>query len=196
MVKNAGGNKSKRVARKHVETLEVKGVRYAIEQGEEYAVVTKLFGGTCQVTCRDNTTRICVIRKKFKGRGKRGNIISTGSWLLVGIRDWEAQSTGKSQKCDMLEVYSQADKDFLVQTCLEDLSVLKSVCDEYTDEKNNVEFTNNSSNSDSSSESETEESDNTAFKTKNINRKNDLKDTNISEHDEEQDEEIINIDDI
>jgi hypothetical protein len=155
MVKNAGGNKSKRIGRKHIVAPDTKGIRYATEQGEEYAAVTKLFGGTCQVICRDGTSRICVIRKKFKGRGKRGNIISPGGWLLVGIRDWEAHSDGKPQKCDLLEVYSPTDKDHLAQTCQEDLSVLKSASIEFTDEKCDIEFTNHSSNSESDEEEHT-----------------------------------------
>lgn len=154
MVKNAGGNKSKRVGRKHTIDPDTIALRYAIEVGEVYAVVIKIFGGTCQVICHDGTTRICVIRKKFKGRGKRGNILSAGSWLLVGIRDWEANS--KTQKCDLLEVYSPADKDHLLQTCVEDLTALKSACIEFNDDKCNIEFSNQT-NGALSDDSETEE---------------------------------------
>lgn len=152
MVKNAGGNKSKRIGRKHVVVPDTKGVRYATDQGEEYAVVTKLFGGTCQVICRDGTSRICIIRKKFKGRGKRDSIISPGVWLLVGIRDWEAPSDKKPNKCDLLEVYSQSDKDCLIKTSDVDLSVLKSASNEYIDKNCDIEFTNYASNSEEEAE--------------------------------------------
>lgn len=206
MVKNAGGNKSKRIGRKHVDIPDAKNIRYAIEQGEEYAVVSKMFGGTCQVICRDSTARICVIRKKFKGRGKRGSIISPGVWILVGIRDWEAATDGKPQKCDLLEVYSPSDKDHLIQTCHEDLSVLKSACDEFNDEKSNIEFTNNHScSSDSEVESEVdsevdpeakaEEYENN--KKNNINHKNKISNVNNDTEEEDDDEDdIINVDDI
>ena len=208
MVKNAGGNKSKRIGRKYVDVPDSKSTRYAIEQGEEYAVVSKIFGGTCQVICRDSTARICVIRKKFKGRGKRGSIISPGVWILVGICDWEASSDGKSKKCDLLEVYSPSDKDHLIQTCHEDLSVLKSACDEFNDEKSNIEFTNNhTSTSDSEADSETEadpeveeyennKKNNINHKI-NINHKNKISNANNdTEEDDDEEDDVVNVDDI
>ena len=140
MVKNTGGNKSKRIGRKHVNVPETRKIRYVMEEGEEYAVVTKLHGANCQVTCANGVSRVCVIRKKFKGRGKRDNIIMTGIWVLVGVRDWEVPGAGKQQKCDLLEVYSRADKDKLIQTCPDDFSVLRSICDD-GDGTSNIEFT-------------------------------------------------------
>ena len=112
MVKNTGGKRTKSQGRKYVGIVHQKGVRYAVEEGEVYAVVTKLFGGdNCEVVCSDGETRLCLIRKKFRGRGKRDNTIAIGVWVLVGLRDWE--SINKRQKCDLLEVYSQTDKDTL-----------------------------------------------------------------------------------
>lgn len=123
MVKNlTGGNKAKSQARNKSNNFaetQNKNVRKAIEEGEMYAVITKIFGGTqCQVICNDGISRSCIIRGKFKARGKRDNIISLGSWILVGIRDWEVRSSGV-QKCDLLEVYSHTEKDQLLQneTC-------------------------------------------------------------------------------
>ena len=184
MVKNTGGNKSKRLGRKHVNVPETRGIRYAIEEGEEYAIVTKLHGGSCQVTCKDGTSRVCMIRKKFKGRGKRDNIIMPGIWVLVGVRDWEVQGAGKMQKCDLLEVYSQSDKERLIQTSPDDLSLLKAICDEDKDGKNNIEFTENIySESDSNSGSESDKVENEILCSQNKN-KND------------NDNEIVNVDDI
>ena len=29
------------------------------------------------------------MRNKFRGRGKRDNTVSPGTWVLIGIREWE-----------------------------------------------------------------------------------------------------------
>ena len=55
------------------------------------------------------------IRGKFSGRGKRDNFIGPGTWLLVGLHDWQTDK-GKSsgvRDCDILEVYNESDKDRL-----------------------------------------------------------------------------------
>ena len=62
--------------------------------------------------CLDGKLRLCVIRNKFKGRGKRDNLIAPSKWVLVGIRDWEVRANG-IQKCDLLEVYTDENKDTL-----------------------------------------------------------------------------------
>lgn len=116
MVKNAGGNKSKRDARKHIAPQESRELRLVIEDGETYAVVKKILGcGQCMVTCVDGKSRICVIRNKFKGRGRSSNMVEVGSWLLVGIREWEVKKNGKEAGCDLLHVYSSGDKEKLLQ---------------------------------------------------------------------------------
>jgi initiation factor 1A len=113
MVKNAGGNKTKRGARKHTFAPINKKTRLIEEEGETYATVVKMLGGSnCEVICGDGVTRLCVIRNKFKGRSKRDNLISTGVWILVGIRSWEVR-TGAREKCDLLQVYSNEDKEFI-----------------------------------------------------------------------------------
>jgi hypothetical protein len=56
----------------------------------------------------------CHIRGKFRGRGKRDNLISPGTWLLIGLREWEKEpSAGKLLNCDLIEVYSESDKERL-----------------------------------------------------------------------------------
>ena len=65
--------------------------------------------------CHDGVSRMCVIRKKFKGRGKRDNNIILGTWLLVGKREFEVRAAGKKEKCDLLEVYRDNDKVNLQQ---------------------------------------------------------------------------------
>ena len=117
MVKNkTGGNKSKKSARKHVQSSDTtynRKLRLIEEDGENYAAVIKLLGGpNCEVICNDGVTRQCIIRNKFRGRDKRDNNIAPGVWVLVGVRDWEAR-TNKAEKCDLLEVYTTSEKDKL-----------------------------------------------------------------------------------
>ena len=116
MVKNdAGGNKGKGLARKHVNAAKcgsTKQLRVATDAAERYAIVSKMLGnGMCYVRLLDGSTRdrLCIIRNKFKGRGKRDNIIDSGSWVLVGMREWSS----KQDTCDLLEVYNAAERDRL-----------------------------------------------------------------------------------
>jgi len=114
MVKNkAGGNKSKKSARKFMNPVATNRKLRLAEEDETYAVVLRLFGGqNCQVVTNDGVTRLCVIRNKFRGRDKRDNNIAPGVWILVGIREWEARTKGE-KKCDLLEVYNSIEKDKL-----------------------------------------------------------------------------------
>ena len=47
MVKNLGGNKSKRVARKYINTNVNANTRKADKEGEIYGIITKLYGMAC-----------------------------------------------------------------------------------------------------------------------------------------------------
>ena len=128
MVKNnTGGNKAKGYARKdYGSNVNKNKLRLAVEEGEYYAIVTKMLGnGMCNVTCCDNIQRLCIIRGKFKGKGMHNNLISPGTWVLIGIRTWE--STDKKDampKSDLLEVYSSVDKERLKTSVSTDLSML------------------------------------------------------------------------
>ena len=117
MVKNqTGGNKAKRQGRKFTAPTNSK-LRVALEDGEIYAIVTKHFGNAMiDVLGIDNVSRLCVIRNKFRGRGKRDNSVSVGTWVLIGEREWEKDNVEKKPKCDLLEVYSQADVEMLKKT--------------------------------------------------------------------------------
>jgi hypothetical protein len=120
MVKNLGGNKAKKQARKGVmlnnASAMTQKVRYVEEAGEMYAVVTTIFGGKfCQVMCDDGVSRRCTIRRKFMTSRKGDNAIGVGTWAMVGLYDWEKRSDG-SQTCDILEVYSAGEKEKLKQT--------------------------------------------------------------------------------
>lgn len=90
--------------------VEIAGLRTSATDEEMYAVVTKIFGnGMCQVNCLDGQARMCIIRKKFRGRGKFKNQISVGVTVLVGLRDWEKNERSSMEKCDLLEVYSESE---------------------------------------------------------------------------------------
>jgi translation initiation factor IF-1 len=112
MVKNnTGGNKAKGYARKNL----VKGVsalRVSEDPSEIYAQTIKISGGSmCRVNDLKGQELNCHIRGKFRGRGKRDNLIVPGTWLLVGLREWEKEpSPGKLLNCDLIEVYSESDK--------------------------------------------------------------------------------------
>lgn len=128
MVKNSvGGNRTKRMARKNMNTQSNEGeLRVAVEEGECYAIVRKVLGnGMCDVRCNDGENRICIIRNKFKGKGKSHNSIEIGKWILVGIRDWEVR-TDKTQKCDVLFVYNNDDVERLKRKNI-DFTVLYQV---------------------------------------------------------------------
>jgi initiation factor 1A len=124
MVKNtAGGCRAKGQARKYAtpqSTRETKALRVATDECEIYAQVSKMLGnGMCHVTCIDGESRLCFIRGKFRGgRGKKDNFVGSGSWVLVGLREWESTKEGgkQMQKCDLLEVYSDHEKQRLKNT--------------------------------------------------------------------------------
>ena len=150
MVKNTtGGSKAKGQARKFVNDKSKisRFLRVVQEDGEIYAKVEKLLGnGMCHVLCLDKVTRLCFIRGKFRGRGKKDNLLIPGTWILVGLREWENNSITSStdgkptQKCDLLEVYSDLDKERLKSTIHEEWSLLQ---DDKSASKieENIEFT-------------------------------------------------------
>jgi len=124
MVKNTiGGSKTKGQARKHITAVPTHKLRYAESEEELYAKVTALYGnGIVEVLCIDKKKRLCHIRGKFRGRGKRDNFITRDTWILAGKRTWESDEyrevKGKIKlpNCDLLEVYSDEDKEKLKQT--------------------------------------------------------------------------------
>jgi len=135
MVKNdAGGNKGKGLARKHVNAAKCGGsnqLRVATDDAEQYAIVSKMLGnGMCYVRLLSGGgDRLCIIRNKFKGRGKRDNILDSGSWVLVGLREWSS----KQDTCDLLEVYNANERDRL----LKNEPCFKSVTDNSSSNSNN-----------------------------------------------------------
>ena len=118
MVKNTtGGNKAKGFARKTF-TKASNALRLSNDEAEVYAQVIKVLGGAmCHVVDIEGNQMLCHIRGKFRGRGRRDNFIEIGTWVLVGMREWEKEpSKGKLLNCDMLEVYNDHDKERLKNT--------------------------------------------------------------------------------
>ena len=121
MVKNThGGNKSKGMARKGF-TKRQSALRVAQEEGEIYAQAVKVMGGNIAsaIDIDGNPLRVH-IRGKFRGRGKRDNFISPGTWLLVGLHSWSTSTEeikpGEIKDCDVLEVYNDGDKNRLTSS--------------------------------------------------------------------------------
>jgi translation initiation factor IF-1 len=141
MVKNTnGGSKAKGFARKHANNNNNNNdVRVVEQEGEIYAVVTKMCGGSMfQCYGIDHVERLCHIRGSFSGRKKRDNIVVNGGWVLIGLREWdrkdeEKQTTSSSSattkkvklpQCDLLEVYNDKDREKLLATVKENWKIL------------------------------------------------------------------------
>ena len=112
MVRNTGGNGAKKMASKDFKSTSNK-LRVIEQEGEHYAIVTKMLGnGLMNVITADSVMRLCVIRGKFKGKGKSSNMIGLGSWVLVGERTWESKEK-KLPSCDLVEVYTALERERL-----------------------------------------------------------------------------------
>ena len=115
MVKNEkGGSKHKKYARKTQNADQVKRkTRLAdpYEDCEMYAMVLNIYGyNNIEVLCNDGVKRLCVIRRNFsKSRNKNANRINVNTRILVGLRDWEVLNNDKKERCDLLEVYNDAE---------------------------------------------------------------------------------------
>lgn len=123
-----GGAGHKKFARKHTggATKHNNKLRISEDPGEIYAIVTKMLGNN-MFHCHgiDGIIRLGHIRGKFTGRGKRDNMVEGGKWILIGLREWDIPSEKSSsiskgktkmQECDLLEVYSDMDKQRLKDT--------------------------------------------------------------------------------
>ena len=107
---------------------------------ERYAIVTKMLGNSmCHVKCADDVVRLCIIRNKFTGKHKGNNFLKPGSWVLVGLRDWETKSD-KIEKCDLMEVYTESDKSKLLDTAVNFTILLKedNLISNTTEEMDNI----------------------------------------------------------
>ena len=150
MVKNkTGGKNAKRGARKNMNTpLIPRRLRFIENDDELYGIVTKILGcGQINVLCNDNKERLCMIRNKFSGRNKSSNLITIGSWCIIGLRSWETSHPGKMEKCDLLEIYNHQEKTQLIQDSKTNLIALLKheqngfMNEDNYQETNHIEFT-------------------------------------------------------
>jgi hypothetical protein len=75
----------------------------------------------------DGKTRACTIRGKFLGRKRNGDgTIAVGAWVMIGFYDWEVRGDG-SKTCDLLEVYTQNEKEKLKQLDGQHLSAIMGI---------------------------------------------------------------------
>lgn len=116
MVKNmSGGSKTKSFARKLQHEVPSGGIRMPENEFEVIGCVFRMLGNGRMVVRTAHRSLVevqCVIRNKFRGRAKRNHMVSVGSFVLIGLYDWEAPNFKTS---DMLHMYS-----------LEDVSSLKT----------------------------------------------------------------------
>ena len=104
MVKNTtGGTGTKSLARKHQSSSNER-LRLPECDLEQFACVTKMLGfGMCEIYTNNNTRLIGHIRKAFRERNKRNNMITPQCIVLVGLHEWEKIP----KNCDILEIYDQ-----------------------------------------------------------------------------------------
>ena len=138
MVKNThGGSGHKKFGRKFANNNGGGNSRLRVSENEYemYAIVTKMCGNNMvHVHCIDDGMRLCHIRGKFTGRRKRDNFVTIGGWVMVGLRECgdgivtaAAHANGeKLTSCDLLEVYSSAEKEQLKSNVDEKWSILMS----------------------------------------------------------------------
>ena len=129
-----GGAGHKKFGRKFTSGAKINKLRISEDEGELYAIVTKMLGNNMfHCYCIDGIVRLGHIRGKFTGRGKRDNMVQGGIWVLVGLREWDVPSEKSSiiskgkekmQQCDLLEVYTDSDKQRLKETISEDWHIL------------------------------------------------------------------------
>ena len=130
MVKNTGGNKSKKVARKNVGSSSGNSqeVRRVTDPCEMYAAVTKIYSSRrCDVTGTDGKTYQCNVRGKFlKNKRAGNNALVPGVWIIIGFYDWEVRGDG-SKTCDLLEIYSPIEKEKLKQLEAHNLAAIMNI---------------------------------------------------------------------
>jgi hypothetical protein len=113
MVRNTkGGKGAKSMARKSFASG-ASGLPVPTCELEQFAVVSKIYGPSCDVLLLDGTSLLCHIRNKFKGRHKSGNLITVGSIILIGYREWEPDTARKN--CDLLFVYDSVQSASLAE---------------------------------------------------------------------------------
>uniref|UniRef100_A0A6C0I4E3 S1-like domain-containing protein n=1 Tax=viral metagenome TaxID=1070528 RepID=A0A6C0I4E3_9ZZZZ len=118
MVRNTqGGTGTKGLARKHQETgKSQRRLRVSEDPDELYAFIEKIYGnGMCEVVANDGTKYMGHIRGKMRGKNKRNNFVEPFCVVLVGLRSWESESSGKKRNCDVITIYNDNEVQQLQQ---------------------------------------------------------------------------------
>jgi initiation factor 1A len=118
VLNKSGGNKTKKQKRNFGKYDAVD----KIEQDQMFAQITKNHGGAFSVLCSDGITRL----GKLSGYMKKGPRLSEGSYVIVSLRDFEAER----KNCDII-AYGDPPNDII--------NVLKTN-DPNTKKKSDVEF--------------------------------------------------------
>lgn len=172
-----GGSHHKKMASKDTKSSMIFKMRYVNpnEPSEMYAIVTNIYGGgMLEVKCNDGVRRLCVIRRKFKGRNKRDNQISINSVLIVGLREWEVVQKNKKEKVDLLYVYDSSQIETLKKNKNEKINLFED------ESGQSIEFDND---------------EDTIFKDIKV-KKSQIKEKNKSENEKIKGNNTINWDDI
>jgi initiation factor 1A len=127
MVKNQGGGKHKHLKRDS-DGFKAKEIQKSQCPDELYCIVEKVLGnGMFHGRCEDDVLRLGHIPGKFRGFGKKDNLIVPNVWVLVGLRSYETVNPKKLPNCDLLCVYSDAEKDTLKRSVNKNWSLFISL---------------------------------------------------------------------
>jgi translation initiation factor IF-1 len=143
MVKNKfGGFKGKTFARKLAKPTSTIVRLPEDDELEHFGCVCRLLGNNRVLVKLTNGKEMqCVIRNKFRGRSKRNNLITIGSFVLIGLYELEKPNY---KNADILSVYSYEDVLYLKSLPQYNLSSLDSFLYNLNPEKktdNMIEFT-------------------------------------------------------
>ena len=106
MVKNRGGNKTKKKSRRVFRTRELGLKDLQKVDNQEYAFVMSVYGdGRYELMCYDKVKRLGILR----GSLRRTARIQKNEVVLVSLRDFQ------SGKCDIVAHYSEEDLDKLIR---------------------------------------------------------------------------------
>jgi initiation factor 1A len=127
MGKNQVGGKHKHLKRDS-DGFKPKEIQKSQCPDEVYCIVEKVLGnGMFHGRCEDNVLRLGHIPGKFRGFGKKDNMIVTNAWVLVGLRSYETLNPKKLPNCDLLCVYNDGEKDTLKRSVNKNWSLFISI---------------------------------------------------------------------
>ena len=99
------------MASKSFKEPRVTKMRYAQEEKVMYEELNYL-GKVCYVLCNDNVIRLCIIRKKFRGRNKRDNNCGIDSMVIL-IARMGGYCCKKKPKVDLIYTYDKSQMEEL-----------------------------------------------------------------------------------